>query len=49
MGNLGSPHHHRRTGSENVWGRGRAWAAAGAPMKTPEFCATWAFLKRPHL
>lgn len=43
-----SPPAPRRTGAEDVWGRGRAWAAAGAPMKTPEFRAAWAFLKRPH-
>ena len=41
----GSP---RRTGAEDVCGRGAAWAATGAPVKTSEFSATWAFRKRPH-
>ena len=41
----GSP---RRTGAEDVCGRGAAWAATGAPVKTSEFSATWAFHKRPH-
>ena len=31
-----------------TWGRGGAWAAAGAGVKTPEFPDAWAFRKHPH-